>query len=216
MTTPRTILCFGDSNTHGTLAMRTPADRRRLPRPARWPSVMAQHLGAGWEVIAEGHPGRTAVFDDPVEGRHKNGLRVLPALLETHRPIDLVIVMLGTNDLKARFNASATDIALGLGRLAGEIRKSDCGPDGRAPEVLLVAPVPISETGVFAEIFKGGAEKSRALPAILRTVAQRVGVGFADLSGVASTDLTDGIHLDQAAHMAIGVALAAVVTETCA
>ena len=123
--------------------MRDMDDRRRFAKILRWPEVMAALLGDTWEVVAEGHPGRTAVFDDPIEGAHKNGLRCLQALLESHRPLDLVIVMLGTNDLKARFNATASDIALGLQRLVVEIRRCDSGPDGAAPQVLLAAPVPI-------------------------------------------------------------------------
>lgn len=207
----RSILCFGDSNTHGTLAMRSVDDRRRLPRGARWPDVMAQALGPGWDVIAEGHPGRTAVFDDPIEGAHKNGLRALPALLESHRPLDLVIVMLGTNDLKARFNVLATDIALGVGRAAAEIGRSDCGPDKRAPRLLLVAPVPIIETGVFTDIFAGGAAKSLGLPHALQQTAERSGAEFVDLAPVASVDPVDGIHLDAAAHVAVGATLAGAV-----
>ena len=138
---PRTVLCFGDSNTHGTLAMRDGADRRRLGKADRWPSVMAEELGADWDVIAEGHPGRTTVFRDPIEGAHKSGLLALPTILESHRPLDLVIVILGTNDLKTRFGLTAHDIALGVQRLALEIRQSDSGPEGQPPQVLLAAPV---------------------------------------------------------------------------
>ena len=208
----RTVLCFGDSNTHGTIAMRTPADRRRHPAHARWPSVMAADLGDGWEVIAEGHPGRTSVFVDPIEGPHKNGQLALPALLESHRPIDLVIVMLGTNDLKARFGVGAGDIALGVQRLVVEIRRCDCGPDGAAPRVLVAAPVSVVETGIFTDIFAGAAVKSLALPAELREMADRQGVAFADMNAVARVDPVDGIHLDTEAHAAIGRAMAAAVS----
>jgi lysophospholipase L1-like esterase len=206
--TPRCVLCFGDSNTHGTRAMRTPTDRRRFSRELRWPSVMAQALGRHWEVVAEGHPGRTAVFDDPVEGAHKNGQRMLQALLESHRPLDLVIVMLGTNDLKARFNVGPVDIALGLQRLVTEIRRSDSGPDNAAPQVLLAAPVPITETGIFVDVFSGGADKSSDLPDVLRQIAERQGVAFVDLGKVAEVDPVDGVHLTADAHARIGVAMA--------
>lgn len=205
------VLCFGDSNTHGTCAMGFPGDRRRLPKGARWPEVMGARLGAGWEVIAEGHPGRTSVFADPIEGPHKNGQLALPALLESHRPLDLVVVMLGTNDCKARFGAQPTDIALGIGRLAREILGSDAGPAGTAPRVLLVAPVPILETGIFVDIFSGGAGKSRALAEALSRVASDVGAGFWDGGTVAQVDPVDGIHLDATAHAAIGEGLAAAV-----
>ncbi len=207
----RTILCFGDSNTHGTRAMRDMADRRRFAPAERWPSVMAAALGAGWDVIAEGHPGRNAVFDDPVEGAHKNGLAALPVMLESHRPLDLVIVMLGTNDLKARFSVPASDIAIGLERLVLAIRQSDAGPAGAAPLVLLAAPVPILETGFLAPMFEGGAAKSRALVPLLADVAARQGAGFVDLGPVAEVDSLDGIHLTARAQAAIGAAMAGAV-----
>ncbi len=209
----RTVLCFGDSNTHGTMAMRTVTDRRRLPRSERWPSVMAAALGEGWEVIPEGHPGRTAVLDDPIEGVHKNGLRSLQTLLESHRPIDLFIIMLGTNDLKARFGVSARDISLGLQRAASEVLRSDCGPDDLAPDLLLAAPVRAMETGIFDDVFAGAAAKSAALPAFLFDVADRLEAGFIDLNDVASVDPVDGIHLDASAHAKIGNAMAGAVKK---
>lgn len=208
----RTVLCFGDSNTHGTIAMATVAERRRHDKADRWPNVMASELPADWDIIAEGHPGRTAVWDDPIEGQHKNGARVLQALLETHRPIDLVVLMLGTNDLKSRFGLSAHDIALGVQRLVTEIRASDCGPDATAPDVLLAAPVIVHEVGIFEHVFAGAAAKSRQLPTLLRDVAKRHDVGFIDLNTVAQTDPVDGIHLNRNAHAAIGTSMARAVT----
>lgn len=193
--------------------MATPTDRRRHPKADRWPSVLAAHLGPDWDVIAEGHPGRTSVLDDPIEGAHKNGLRALLSLLESHRPIDLVIVMLGTNDLKARFNLSANDIALCIQRLVVDIRYSDTGSNGQAPNVLLAAPVIATETGIFVDIFAGAAEKSKALPDKLRNVAMQQQVGFVDLNTVASIDPVDGIHLDAAAQAAIGSAMARAMTD---
>ncbi|MFK7746225.1 MAG: SGNH/GDSL hydrolase family protein [Roseobacter sp.] len=210
----RCVLCFGDSNTHGTKAFRTIDDRRRHTYEDRWPTVMAGVLGAGWHVISEGHPGRTAVHDDPIEGAHKNGLRYLQAMLESHRPLDVVVVMLGTNDLKARFNLSAHDIALGVGRLVTEIGRSDCGTDGTAPAVVVVAGVQVQEIGVFTDIFKGAAAKSAQMPELLRALATRNGAGFVDLNTVAQIDPVDGIHLDAQAHHAIGAVIAATVKET--
>lgn len=210
----RTVLCFGDSNTHGTRALRSVGDCRRFSKELRWPSVMGARLGAQWDVIAEGHPGRTSVFDDSIEGPHKNGQTALPALLETHRPIDLVIVMLGTNDCKARFGQSAHDIALGVQRLVGAICASDCGPEGRAPRVLLVAPVPVMETGVFAQIFTGAEAKSQTLAGHLKEVAARHHVQFADMGAVTQVDPVDGIHLSADAHAAIGLAMAKAVRDS--
>jgi lysophospholipase L1-like esterase len=140
-------------------------------------------------------------------------LRALQAILESHRPLDLVIVMLGTNDLKARFNLSAHDIALGIQRLVLDIRRSDAGPEGRAPDVLLAVPVIAAETGIFVDMFAGAAAKSAALPDILRDLAGQQNIGVIDLNEVASVDPVDGIHLDGAAHAAIGVAMSRAVTK---
>ncbi len=209
----RTILCFGDSNTHGSRAMRHPEDRRRFPKSDRWPGIMADCLAEDWTVVEEGLPGRTSVFDDPIEGEHKNGVRTLRALLETHRDLDLVIIMLGTNDLKSRFSVSAEDIALGLERLVVETKNSDVGRNGSPPEVLLVAPVPIREVGFLGAMFTGGRKKSVALGTALASVAKRQDVAFVDLAAVASVDPLDGIHLNREAHLAIGRAIAQAVGD---
>src|SRR6185312_8487577 len=117
----RTVLCFGDSNTHGTRPMVSLEDDSRFDRSTRWPGVVEARLGDGWRVVEEGLPGRTTVHDDPIEGFHKNGQRYLQACLESHKPLDAIVLMLGTNDLKARFNLPASDIAAGAGVLLGII-----------------------------------------------------------------------------------------------
>jgi len=204
----RTVVCFGDSNTHGTIALTHPLDMRRYGPDIRWPTRMAAALGPDWHVIEEGQPGRSAVVDDPVEGIHKTGIRVLPALLETHRPIDLVIVMLGTNDLKMRFSLPASDIAISVGRLLLMIGQSNAGPAQAAPRALLVSPVPIEETGFLGEMFTGGAVKSRKLAPYYQAIAARHGAGFFDAGSVAAVDPVDGIHLLEDGHAAIGAGLA--------
>ena len=203
----RTILLFGDSNTHGTIPMPDLGFSGRFGREERWAGRLAKLL-PHWEVIAEGHPGRTTVHDDPVEGAHRNGLSVLPALLESHRPVDVVLVMLGTNDLKERFSVNACDIALSLERLVRVIRSSDCGPGGGAPGVLLVAPPPILEVGCLAGMFAGGAEKSAFLAVEIAAAAARLGVPFLDAGQVVQVSPVDGIHYDAAANPALAEAFA--------
>ncbi len=207
--TQRNVMCFGDSNTHGTMALRFPKDIRRFDRTQRWPGQMANALGPDWHVIEEGLPSRTTVHDDPVEGAHKNGVRVLPALLDSHRPLDLVIVMLGTNDLKMRYSVPAMDIATSVEQSLQVIAGSISGPDMTAPKALLVAPVPITETGFLAEIFAGGAEKSHALAAYYESVAARLGAEFLNAGDVVGVDPVDGIHLTVEAHATLGQAMAA-------
>lgn len=207
----RTVLCFGDSNTHGTKPMPTLDGAGRFGHDARWPSVMAQSLGPDFEVIAEGHPGRTTVHDDPMEGDYRNGIRILPALLESHKPLDLVIVKLGTNDLKNCFHVSAADIAFCLDRLIRLIRASGAGPDGKAPDVLVVAPPPILEVGCLAEMFAGGAAKSHDLAGAIKAMTQRLKAGFFDAGQLISVSPTDGIHYEAEAQQALGLAMATAV-----
>lgn len=203
----RTVLLFGDSNTHGTMPMPDLGFGGRFDREERWAGRLARLL-PDWEVIAEGHPGRTTVHDDPVEGAHRNGLTVLPALLESHKPLDLVLVMLGTNDLKERFSVNSGDIAYSLERLARMIRASDCGPGGAGPQVLLVAPPPIIEVGCLAGMFAGGAAKSQALAAEIEAAAKRAGVAFLDAGKVVKVSPIDGIHYGPEANPALAEAFA--------
>ena len=208
MTKP-VILAYGDSNTHGTLPLTDWAPRDRLPHGDRWTTKLAEITDTS--VIAEGHPGRTTVHDDPIEGAHKNGLAALPVALESHRPVDLVILMLGTNDCKPRFSVGPEDIARSVDRLLGVITSSGAGPDGIAPDVLVVAPVPLCEAGLLAEIFAGGAAKSHAIAAPLAEVAAAHGAWFLDAGLHAEVSPVDGVHLTAAGHAAIADGLAPLV-----
>lgn len=207
----KTLLCFGDSNTHGTCPMDHIDDVRRFDADVRWPGVAARALGADWHVIEEGHPGRTTVHPDPIEGADKCGRPALTVALASHRPIDRVVIMLGTNDLKARFGVTALDIALSVELLVADVLASDCGPDRSAPEALLVAPPPISEDSWLGEMFRGGAATSQGLAARYREAAGRQGCGFFDAGSVVESTPVDGIHLEAEAHAALGRAIAAAV-----
>lgn len=206
----RTLLLFGDSNTHGSMPAPHLGFSGRYGRDERWAGRLAGML-PDWEVIAEGHPGRTTLHDDPVEGAHRNGLTVLPALLESHRPVDVVVLMLGTNDLKQRFSVNAGDIALSLERLVRVILASGAGPDGAAPGVLLVAPPAIEETGCLAGMFAGGATKSRVLGAEVRAAAARAGVPFMDAGLVVKVSPVDGVHYGPEANLPLAEAFAAAI-----
>jgi lysophospholipase L1-like esterase len=206
----RTVLCYGDSNTHGTAPMISLEDRRRLGRDERWTGVLAAGLGAGWHVIEEGLPGRTTVHSDPVEGEWKNGLAVLPAVLESHFPVDLVVLMLGTNDLKPRFQVPPVQIGDSIERLVRVIRHSECGPGEGAPRILLIAPAPVVEEGSLAELFAGGPARS-ALAGPYAEVARRHDCGFLDAGGIWTVSPVDGVHFDAAEHGKLGRAVAAAV-----
>ncbi len=208
----RTILCFGDSNTYGAVPTLARVGRHRFAPGRRWTGVLGRQLGSDWEIVEEGHPSRTTVRDDPIEGGHKNGLKALPISLESHMPLDLVILMLGTNDLKHRFAASPGDIADSIEVLVRTIQRSEAGRGGSEPRVLLVSPPPIQEVDWIGELFLGGAVKSRKLTAKLEDVASRCDAAFLDAGAIIESSTVDGIHLDDDAHRALGTALAAMVT----
>ncbi len=207
----RTMLCYGDSNTHGTMPMEGLEEMRRFGPAERWPGVMTAELGSGWRVIEEGLPGRTTVHPDPVAGAYKNGLAVLPAILESHRPIDLVVLMLGTNDLKCRFQVPAVEIGESVAQLILTVQHSMAGPGGAAPKLLLVCPPPVLEAGCLGDIFEGAAEKSKKLGPVYSHVAARHDVAFLDAGTVIVSSPVDGVHFDAAEHVKLGRAVAAAV-----
>jgi lysophospholipase L1-like esterase len=197
------VLCYGDSNTWGA----DPATSTRFDRDVRWPGVLQQVLGAGYHVIEEGLGGRTTVWEDPVEG-HKNGKEYLIPCLATHSPLDLVVIMLGTNDLKYRFSATAQDIAAGAGILVDIVNKSGTVKNPKTPKVLLLVPPPLGKLTELKEMFEGGQEKSRRFSGHFKAVAEMYGCEIFDTSTVIKSSDIDGIHLDKAAHQQLGKAVA--------
>jgi len=205
-----TILCYGDSNTHGT----DPATIGRYPAGVRWPGVLRRELGPGHEVIEEGLNGRTTVWDDPfAEGR--NGRTYLVPCLLSHSPLDVVTLMLGTNDLKAIFRVTAPEIASGAAQLVDIVQRSGCGPDHGSPRVLLMAPPAIGPTTRHSELWGFGAaeEESRRLAALHRQVAEDAGCAYLDAGQVAPFSPLDGIHFDADGHALLGRAVALKVRE---
>jgi lysophospholipase L1-like esterase len=198
----KVILCYGDSNTWGW----DPASRDRFSRHDRWPGVLRAGLGKGYWVIEEGLNGRTTVWDDPIEG-FKNGKEYLIPCLETHRPLDLVAIMLGTNDLKQRFSLSASDIADGAGVLVKTAQQSGAGPDGSPPQVLLIAPPPLGKLDEYAEKFEGGGPKSRRFSHHFKRVAAEYGCDFLDASKIIVSSKIDGVHFEVSEHHKLGQAL---------
>lgn len=191
----RAVLCFGDSNTYGSIPG---VAGGRYDWETRWPGVLARELGDGWRVIEEGLPGRTTVFDDPLSP-YRRGADYLPPCLGSHTPLDAVAIFLGTNDLKARFAAGPSDIAGGLAVLAQTALAS-------TPRVLLLG-LPRLGAELSAE-FAGAAEKAAGLPQCIAEEAAAVGADFLDLADVATYSAVDGFHLDPAGHAATGHAVA--------
>jgi len=206
VTVTRTIVCFGDSNTHGWDA---DVPFHRLPRDVRWPGVMRATLGEGYEIIEEGLNGRTIMWDSPL-APHRNGQTYLVPCLLSHAPVDLVTIMLGTNDLKRIYGLTAAEIASAAMTLVGIAQASLAGPDATPPRVLLVAPVPLGEITARSELWGFGESRSQSqeLARLYRLVADDLGVGFFDAGSVGQTSPQDGVHIDLASHARLGAALA--------
>ena len=211
------ILCFGDSNTWGydpdaSAASPVPV---RHPAGVRWTGVLAAALGPAWEVVGAGQNGRTTVFEDP-HHPGRNGRRALPVFLDTFKPLDLVILMLGTNDLKAIFHAPPGEIAAGAASLIRLIRHSESGPGGAAPRVLLVCPPqagPFDHLPELLEKFEQGHARSLRLPGACRAVADQLGCDFLNAQPFITPSPVDGLHFDAAQHRRLGEAVAAAVRD---
>jgi lysophospholipase L1-like esterase len=204
----KTIVCYGDSNTWGY----DPATQGRFDRDVRWTGVLRQTLGDGYLVIEEGLNGRTTTVDDPIEP-FRNGRDYLYPCLDSHHPLDLVTIMLGTNDLKSRFNRSASDIAESAAYLAGLAMRTSFGPDGGPPNVLLMVPPVVAKLTAYAEMFEGGLEKSRRLATHFRSIANWYGCPVLDTSEIIVSSDLDGIHFERDEHRKLGQAVAAAVKD---
>ncbi len=207
----KTVLCYGDSNTWGF----DPATQNRFPRDVRWTGVLRNSLGPEYLVIEEGLNGRTTVWSDPIEGEYKSGKTYLVPCLESHAPLDLVVLMLGTNDLKMRFSVTPFDICSGIEVLVKIIRASMAGPDGGAPEILLVAPPPVARLSNYAEMFEGAGPKSKRLGEHYRELAGLYGCAFLDAGQVIVSSDIDGIHFEAGEHGKLGRAVAEQVKLVC-
>lgn len=208
------VLCYGDSNTHGRMPMRHAHDVGRHPPADRWPGVAQAILGKEFDLIEEGLPGRTTVHDDPFEGSHKNGLSYLRPCLDSHWPLDVVVVMLGTNDLKSRFGLMPNDIASGVDVLLNTIN-GVTNQVGMSPKLIVVASVPIMEVGWLGPLmFEGGASKSKGLAMAMKSVADQHGALFFDAGSVARVSSIDGVHLDTDDQRVIGRSLAKIIKKS--
>jgi lysophospholipase L1-like esterase len=163
-------------------------------------------------VVEEGQNGRTTCREDPVEG-DRNGLRHVLPILESHKPLDMVVLMLGTNDLKPRFNPLPYDIAWGAQRLVRAIQDSRTGPNEQSPQVLMICPPPTVDAPGFKHIFGDTQELSKKLAPLYREFARERGVAFLDAGTVIHSSKADGIHLDPDAHRKLAKAVAQIVKE---
>ena len=190
----KTVLCFGDSLTWGTNA----ATGQRHEFENRWPNVVQAALGDSVAVIAEGLGGRTTAYDDMLGDCDRNGARLLPTLLQTHFPLDLVVIMLGTNDLKPAIHGSAIGARQGMKKLVSLIRFHDWGRPYAAPQILIVAPPPLcaTKTPLYSAIYRDSQTESQLLAPLYRALADELCCGFLDAGSIARPSPLDGVHLD--------------------
>jgi len=199
----RTIVCYGDSNTWGA----DPSSPNRFAHDVRWTAVLARELGDGYRVVEEGLNGRTTVVDDLIEP-DRNGYRQIIPILESQHPVDLVIIMLGTNDLKARFNRTAADIGQSVSLLANVARGTLFGPEQTRPKVLILCPPPIAKLTDFEAMFAGAHEKSLQMPHFYALAAKWSNSDFLNAGDAIHSSDVDGIHFDQDQLEPLGKAVA--------
>ncbi len=206
------IVCLGDSNTHGYCA--DPADcadgRDRFNESERWTKLLQQKLGEDYLVIEEGLSGRTTAFEDPLYEGLSAISYVTPCLM-SHEPVDLLIIMLGTNDTKDRFSASAPCIGLGLARLVRKAKHTDCW-GGKEPNILVIAPPPIGEgmlrSSVAGTMGQGCVEKSRLLAQVYQAQCSLLNVDFLDAGSLGCEfNQVDFMHLTKKGHATLAEAL---------
>ena len=189
------ILCYGDSNTFGYI----PGRGGRYNCHTRWPGRLQELLGSEYQVIEEGLCGRTTAFEDVTEpGR--NGLDRIRDAVERSLPLDVLVIMLGSNDCKAQFGASAQEIAGGLEQVAAQAR----GGEASGFRVLLVAPAAMTDrvmhSGFGSEFDQRSIQVSKELAEAYEALARKYGCDFLDGSKVTQVSEIDGLHLDAEGH----------------
>ena len=209
----KTVMAFGDSNTFGRPPATARGGNARFGTDVRWPQVMQRSLGADWHVLEEGLPGRTTCHPDPLKGPHMDGQLGLRIALESHGPIDLLIIMLGTNDCQMHHAASPAQVVAGLARLLAIAGSEEYQERHDGFEIMVVAPPVILEQGIYRELFFGAHAKSKALAPLIADLAAHWNVHFFDAGAHIQSSATDGIHFEAADHVTLGNALAAKVAS---
>lgn len=209
------ILCFGDSNTHGSCT--DPLDSAdggsRFNEDERWTQLLQQKLGSSYLVIEEGLPGRTTVFPDPLD-EGMCGLDAIYGIMKSHQPIDLLVIMLGTNDIKQRYQASAYCVALGLERL---INKAKVSPfwGSQGPNILVICPPHIGEGILDIPLgdYMGAdcVEKSRQLDTWMRPIVQAQGCAYLDGNEFGFYNQVDFMHMTRQSHRQFADRLAEII-----
>lgn len=205
----RNILVYGDSNSYGFISHSMDYQTARYKRYSfeqTWAGVLQSKLGQNTHVILEGLCGRTVNVDDP-DRPEVNGLKhFLPTIL-SHNPLDLIIIMLGTNDTKYLYHATPQSITDSLREMTKLAQKRAYNLNGLAPEIMIIAPPQFAdklEPEIEEDIFKGARQKLLGLPALYKSLCEEEGYMFLDASRLVPGPKTDGVHLDETAHSDLG------------
>ena len=204
------IMCYGDSNTWGYIAG---SECERYSDGIRWTSVLQKELGEGFTVLEEGYNGRTTVWYDPIELR-PSGFETLIPCLESCSPLDIVTVMLGTNDTKSYFSGNAANIALAAATLVRTVMSCPYGPEyGTAPKVLLIAPPVIKDPDIKGMFDDESVAVSQQFSAEFHKQAEETGCYFLDAALFCEPDPRDGVHITEESHSKLGRAVAEKIRE---
>ena len=201
------VLCYGDSNTYGYIPT-----GGRYDEHTRWPMRMQELLGDGHAVIEEGFNGRTCVFDDPVEGGYKSGVQYLPPCLMSHNPLDAVLIMLGSNDTKARFGMSPMTIGQSMMQLVRTAKQYAVNEAGETARIIVVAPPKILDNLMqtrHGECFGEQAiSVSAGLSRELRRISKLMRCDFFDAVPYAEVSPLDAVHMTARGHLQLAEAMA--------
>lgn len=203
----KNILCYGDSNTWGFVANSFDPETfrmQRYPWHQRWTGILQTLLGDDYHIIEEGLNGRTTNLDYTTIPIPRNGKTFLPVCLYTHAPIDLIVLMLGINDLKIEFNRTSHEIAQGMQEVIETIRSLNFGPNFLSPpKILLIAPPNVTKEDGFFDLFKGAIERSKGLENKYQQLSQHFKeTYFLDANQYVQACPEDGLHLDEQGHAA--------------
>jgi lysophospholipase L1-like esterase len=192
------ILCYGDSNTWGRSGQST----ERYPTSVRWTTLLQQKLGQEFEVIEEGLRSRTTNLDDSdPEFPGRNGMTYLRPCLESHSPLNIVILWLGTNDLKTKFDRRPEEVVAALEQMVFEVQNAAYARNHNKPKILLISSPLVKEEVLQPKSqFEGAGEKSKQLAPLIEELARKTQAGFLNLALHVEAGDFDGVHLDPDSH----------------
>jgi len=201
------VLCYGDSNTWGWVPSSMGTKRYNINN--RWPGILQNILGKKYNIIEEGLGARTTMFDDPrPELPLRSGAETLPIILDSHAPLNIVIIMLGTTDAKEMLNLTVEDITNGMRKLI-KIIKTFKNLNEPSPKIMIVVPAVLREEAGFAsKFFKGGTLKTKALVESYKKLAKEENVYYLNPTNDVKVDEFEGVHIDNKNHKILGSLIA--------